>query len=159
MVGGGISGLVAARRVAHAGHDVLLVEARDRVGGRVLNHHLSARARTARRSSPAARSSARPRPHRGPGDGAGGPDVHRVQHRQVGLHLLDDRRDGSTTAPSRRTRLILPDAANLQAQIDQYAAEIPVDAPWTHPRAAEWDAMTLGEFIYDNAANEEGIAT
>src|SRR6476619_5535586 len=40
VVGGGISGLVAARKVANAGHDVLLVEARDRVGGRVLNHHL-----------------------------------------------------------------------------------------------------------------------
>ena len=29
-----------------------------------------------------------------------------------------------------------------------YAAEIPVDAPWTHPSAAEWDAMTLGEWIH-----------
>ncbi len=52
---------------------------------------------------------------------------------------------------------ILPDAAVLLTQIDQYAAEIPVDAPWTHPRAAEWDALTLGEWIRDNAVNADGV--
>ena len=40
VVGGGISGLVAARQVAERGRSVLVVEARKRVGGRVLNHHL-----------------------------------------------------------------------------------------------------------------------
>ena len=38
VVGAGIAGLVAARRIRGAGHSVLVVEARDRVGGRVLNH-------------------------------------------------------------------------------------------------------------------------
>src|SRR3954470_18827643 len=41
VVGGGISGLVAARRLAQRGPGGLLREARDRVGGRVLNHTLS----------------------------------------------------------------------------------------------------------------------
>src|SRR3954471_22782621 len=40
VVGGGISGLVAARQVARKGRSVLVVEARNRVGGRVLNHKL-----------------------------------------------------------------------------------------------------------------------
>ena len=52
---------------------------------------------------------------------------------------------------------ILPDAALLLQQLNSWAAETPVDAPWTHPRAAEWDAMTLGEYIRRNAVNAEGI--
>ena len=43
--------------------------------------------------------------------------------------------------------LILPDAAILQYQLDQWASEIDVDAPWNHPRAKEWDSMTLGDYI------------
>src|SRR5947209_19870164 len=38
VVGGGLSGLAAASRVAAAGHSVLVFEARDRVGGRTFNH-------------------------------------------------------------------------------------------------------------------------
>src|SRR5258705_9893355 len=41
VVGAGISGLVAARQIARAGRSVLVLEARDRVGGRVLNHTLA----------------------------------------------------------------------------------------------------------------------
>ena len=37
VVGAGLAGLVTARDAAAAGLDVLVVEARDRVGGRLLN--------------------------------------------------------------------------------------------------------------------------
>jgi len=49
--------------------------------------------------------------------------------------------------------LILPDAALLQLQIDQMAAEIAVDAPWSHPKAAEWDSIAVKQWVDQNTVN------
>jgi monoamine oxidase len=153
VVGGGISGLVAARKVARAGKSVLLVEARHRVGGRVLNHRLDG----------------------GEVIESGGAFVGPTQDHilalarelkvptfkeyntgnSVYISSTTGRMEYSGTVPPDPT--ILPDAAVLLARIDQYAAEINVDAPWAHPSAAEWDSMTLGEFIRRNAVNSAGV--
>ena len=101
VVGGGISGLVAARDVRRAGHSVLVLEARDRVGGRVLNHQLS--------GGSVIES----------GGAFVGPtqdhilalaeelevaDLQGVRRRQQRLRLVQDRQAWSTPARSRRTR-------------------------------------------------------
>ncbi|MFA6574196.1 MAG: FAD-dependent oxidoreductase [Nocardioides sp.] len=154
VVGAGIAGLVAARKVARAGKSVLLVEARHRVGGRVLNHRLDG----------------------GEIIESGGAFVGPTQDHILALArelkvptFLEYNKGNSVYISSTTGRMeysgtvppdptILPDAALLLARIDQYAAEINVDAPWTHPSATEWDAMTLGEFIRRNSVNANGVA-
>ena len=41
VIGAGAAGIAAARRLSNAGIDTLLIEARDRIGGRVYTHHPS----------------------------------------------------------------------------------------------------------------------
>ncbi len=156
VVGAGISGLVAARKVARSGRSVLVVEARDRVGGRVLNHRLRS------------------------GDviEAGGAFIGPTQDhiaalaRELRVPTFLEYNEGQSVYNSsgllgRQTYhgtvppdpLILPDAGKLQYELDQWASEIDVAAPWKHPRAREWDSITLGEHIRRSAANPEGIET
>jgi monoamine oxidase len=156
VVGAGIAGLVAAREVARTGRTVLVVEARTRVGGRVLNHHL-----------PTSQGS-------GVIESGGafiGPTQNHIAQlaQELGVPTFAEYNTGNSvylsstigrleypgTVPPDPT--ILADAALLLRQIDAYAAEIDVAAPWAHPRAQEWDSMTLSQWIRANALNAAGI--
>lgn len=157
VVGAGISGLVAAREVAAAGRSVLVVEARDRVGGRVLNHPL-----TTRRRGPQVIESGGA--FVGPtqnhvlalADELGVPTFpEHVAGSSVYLSQLLGRVEYTGTVPPDPT--VLADAALLLQRIDGYAAELDVAAPWAHPRAREWDAITLGAWLRGNSLNGAGI--
>src|SRR4051794_7501530 len=157
VVGAGIAGLVAAREVARKGRSVLVVEARERVGGRVLNHHLTA----VEHGSQVIES--------------GGAFIGPTQDHIAGLAqelgiatFLEYNTGKSVYVSSTIGRLeypgtvppdptILVDAALLLQQIDSYAAQIDVAAPWAHPRALEWDSMTLSQWIRANAVNAAAI--
>jgi len=153
VVGGGLSGLVAARKVARAGRKVLVVEARRRVGGRLLNHRL----------------------HDGSVIEAGGAFVGPTQDhilalaRELKVPTFDEYAEGKNvyissllgrqtytgTVPPDPT--ILVDAALLTTKLDSYASQLPVDAPWAHPRAAEWDKISLGTFVRRNTINSAAV--
>jgi monoamine oxidase len=155
VVGAGISGLVAARQVARSGRSVLVVEARDRPGGRVLNHRLSSGAVIE----------------------SGGAFVGPTQDHIIALanelevpmfmEYVDGKSVYNSSGPLGRQTyngtvppdpLVLPDAALLQLQLDQWASEVDVAEPWKHPRAKEWDSMTLGDYIRGHSVNATGIA-
>ncbi len=146
VVGGGISGLVAARNVLKTGKTVLVLEARDRVGGRVLNHTLA----------------------NGSIIESGGAFVGPTQDhildlaKELKVETFKEYVDGenvyvsSTLGTMKYTGtvppdpLILADAAVLQLRIDKMASEVPVDAPWTAKKAAEWDGITLETWLKQN---------
>ena len=151
VVGGGISGLVAARDVRRAGHSVLVLEARDRVGGRVLNHKLS--------NGSVVES----------GGAFVGPTQDHIQAlaKELGVKTFKEYADGNNVYVSSKTGkleytgtippdpLILPDAAVLQTRIDQMATEVPVDAPWTADKAVEWDTISVDQWLRENTVNPD----
>jgi len=146
VVGGGLSGLVAARKLVASGKKVLVLEARNRVGGRLLNHTLA----------------------NGSVIESGGAFVGPTQDHVLALakelkvetfkEYVTGKNvyvsaDGSTmkyTGTVPPDPLILADALLLQLRIDEMSKQVPVDAPWTAKRAAEWDAMTVDTWIRQN---------
>jgi monoamine oxidase len=137
VVGAGVAGLVAARRVAAAGRSVLVVEARERVGGRVETVESHGHAIDLGGSWIGAEHQ---RARRLAGD--------------LGLRLTrsyDEGRAVELDGRGRGARLRrLPEQVNRRVvyrRLDQIARRVPVDAPWSSPRAAALDSRTLAAWL------------
>lgn len=143
VVGAGLSGLVAAATLAREGVAVSLVEARDRVGGRVLDESI--------------------------GDGKVvetgaqwiGPSQHRIAAlaREVGVDTFPTHTVGDAMAEvgSHLTRFrgSWPDVGaaagrdlrRAVALLDAMAREVPLEAPWRAACAEPWDAQTFSTWL------------
>ena len=143
VVGAGYAGLTAARRLSQGEQSVVVLEARDRVGGRIWTHHLSD-------GSPVDRGGAWLGPKHDAIFGlAREVGVSTYKTWVKGAHLLID--EGRT----RRYTGLIPKISPLaivtialaQARIDRMAKQVPVDAPWTAKRAAEWDSRSVAWWL------------
>ena len=153
VVGAGYAGLTAARRLADAGRSVIVLEARDRVGGRIWTHHLSD-------GSPIDRGGA----FLAPGHDA----IHELA-KEVGVSTYKTWTKGNHLliggGRTRRYRGLIPMISPLavatiawaQVKLDWMARQVPVDAPWTAKRAAEWDARTIASWL-ERCGIRKGIA-
>ena len=154
VVGAGLAGLTAARRLTQAGRTVVVLEARERVGGRTLNHTFA--------------------------NGAvvelGGQWVGPTQDRvlallaELGIATFPtfDRGDnlvvlGEHRAPKRfkgdtfgLPPHVLVDVGVAQRRLESMARSVPLDAPWQAAKAARWDGETAESWIRRNLRTSIG---
>ncbi len=153
VVGAGYAGLTAARRMHQAGKSVVVLEARDRVGGRIWTQHLDD-------GTPVDRGGAWLGPTHDAIFGlANEVGVTTYRTHVDGAHLLvdGDRMRRYTGLIPKISPLAVGSIAWTQLKIDRLSKQVPLEAPWTAKRAAEWDARTVGEFL-ENVGIRTGIA-
>ncbi|WP_300543761.1 FAD-dependent oxidoreductase [Maricaulis sp.] len=153
VIGAGLSGLRAAQLLARR-HDVIVLEARDRVGGRALAHTFA----------------------NGDSVDIGGQWVGPGQDRLYALietmgmqtYPLWDHGDRLVHSRGRlgRYRGTIPKLAPhvllnvhwMMTRFDAMAAQIDTLRPWDHPRAALWDSMTVAEWMRRHAVSRRACA-
>jgi monoamine oxidase len=155
VVGAGLAGLTAARAIAAAGRSVIVLEARDRVGGRTWNRPITGGS------------------YIDAGAEFVGPTQDRIKAlaQAVGVETFPTYNSGNNVYWKDGTRLTypasgptgiappdpayLPDIAQIVQKLDTMATEIDVKAPWQAREAVEWDSETFYTWLKANEINPD----
>ncbi|XP_023241806.1 amine oxidase [flavin-containing] B-like [Centruroides sculpturatus] len=153
IIGGGLSGLSAAKWLHQSDIAVLVLEARDRVGGRTLT---------------------KKSPDVGYVDLGGsyvGPtqdhlfrltkelciDNYKIEENEDVVYFSQGKRYLHKTTGSIpfRNPFVHLDINNFTRTIDEMGKEVPADEPWKAPHAEEWDTMTYQTFMDETCYTEQ----
>src|SRR5215472_9294212 len=135
VVGAGLAGLTAAREVSAAGRSVLVLEARVRVGGRIVNHDIGDDKIVEM------------------GGQWAGPTQDRVlaAAAELGIETFPTYDTGQRVLHFNGKRglysgaipRIIADIGQAQARMEAMAKRVPTDAPWTAANAEKLDGQTF----------------
>ncbi len=152
LAGAGLAGLTAARALRDAGRSVVVLEARDRVGGRNLDRRLPGRAGVVELGGQWV----------GPGQ-----DRVLAVARELGVQTFPTYADGQSlyVRSGRRTTYsgdippaapeALVELARVLASLNRMAATVDPAAPWQAAQAGEWDEQTVAGWIDGVAQDAE----
>jgi monoamine oxidase len=152
VIGAGLAGIAAALEVERAGASVLLLEARDRVGGRLESVEIE----------------------EGKWVDVGGQWIGPTQNRIAALARafgaetfptytggenvleLDGKLMRYTGTIPRLAPPVLADVGQAMVRLDRMARKVPLEAPWTATRALQWDSQTAWSWMRHNMATRTG---
>jgi len=155
VVGAGLAGLTAARAIARAGHSVVVLEARERVGGRTWNRPLNGGS------------------YIDAGAEFVGPTQDRIKAlaQEVGVQTFPTYNSGDNVYWKDGTRqtyaatgptgvappdpTYLPDLLQLIPRLNSMAQQINVQEPWAAPEATDWDSQTFYSWVKANVVNPD----
>lgn len=151
-MGAGLAGLVAARRLSAAGLSVLVLEARDRVGGRTVNASIGG-----------GKVCEMGGQWIGPGQdrilalaGELGIETFPTYHKGRNILQLGGKtRRYKGTIPRLGPHVLL-DIERLRRRLHKLARRVPAEAPWSAPAASELDSQTLYSFVRQRMRTRKG---
>jgi len=163
IVGAGLAGLVAARQLIAAGARPLVIEARDRVGGRLLNHEIGddrivevggqwIGPTQDRVAALAAELGVATFPTYDEGREVmemSGRRTTFTNFNDIGVGLLRD-------LSKAMSPLALVDFEQARLRLDRMAKQVPLEAPWQAPEARLWDGQTFATWVRRNVRTTAG---